>query len=530
MMRFFNNVMMADRPCSWHGAVLLAAILAWGGAGAGCTKDHCESDEDCLAGEQCDLDTNRCYVVDVDAGDGGPDAGDAEPDAGDAEPIECTGHGECTEPAEPVCIDETCQPCTQPAQCAEKDIDRPLCEGGRCVECATGLGECVNPTPICNSSGDCAACANHQECIDRGGLPACDGASCVECTDSATHCGGATQICDPTSHTCRACEAHADCDFLAGPDTGVCDWDTSTCVDPANIIYVDDDAGCSDSGACDTNVACCTIAEALTRVGGTVSTILVADGSYYEITIHNQDVRIVGLPGAIIGPSNLDINVVTVHNLLSTDTTSARIEGFTIHNGSNTGIGTFCTGLAAAQPTLILFGNTITNNAGGGVSASNCTVTLEANDISANPGGGVYLSDSDFTVINNMITLNGGVSSTHGGVQIINPGTTRRFHSNTVVGNDAQAIEGGISCFPDGEVVSTIAYGNIGGDTAALCTVTDSWTTTDGTPAFVGGDDYHLDVGSPCINAGDTVDPPTHDFDGQVRDALPDIGADEYYP
>jgi hypothetical protein len=65
-----------------------------------------------------------------------------------------------------------------------------------------------------------------------------------------------------------------------------------------------------------------------------------------------------------------------------------------------------------------------------------------------------------------------------------------------------------------------------------------------GDPAFVSvliisepGDpqgDYHLQAGSPAIDAGvasfDGVDAPSDDFDGDLRDASPDMGADEVVP
>jgi len=42
--------------------------------------------------------------------------------------------------------------------------------------------------------------------------------------------------------------------------------------------------------------------------------------------------------------------------------------------------------------------------------------------------------------------------------------------------------------------------------------------------------DGHLELGSPCINAGTAAGAPWRDQDGDVRDALPDIGPDEYVP
>jgi len=42
--------------------------------------------------------------------------------------------------------------------------------------------------------------------------------------------------------------------------------------------------------------------------------------------------------------------------------------------------------------------------------------------------------------------------------------------------------------------------------------------------------DYHLQAGSPAIDAGSGTAAPDDDFDGDTRDNNPDIGADEFVP
>jgi hypothetical protein len=47
-------------------------------------------------------------------------------------------------------------------------------------------------------------------------------------------------------------------------------------------------------------------------------------------------------------------------------------------------------------------------------------------------------------------------------------------------------------------------------------------------PRFIGGGNYHLQVGSPCIDKGTSTGAPAADIEGNPRDALPDMGAYEW--
>ena len=49
-------------------------------------------------------------------------------------------------------------------------------------------------------------------------------------------------------------------------------------------------------------------------------------------------------------------------------------------------------------------------------------------------------------------------------------------------------------------------------------------------PRFVdaANGDYHLGVGSPCVDKGTLIGAPTHDIEGTPRDAAPDMGAYEW--
>jgi hypothetical protein len=78
---------------------------------------------------------------------------------------------------------------------------------------------------------------------------------------------------------------------------------------------------------------------------------------------------------------------------------------------------------------------------------------------------------------------------------------------------------------------STGSVGFLGGDRPTLA----DWQTATGQdanskavdPLFVSATDLHLQAGSPMINMGTPIAGITTDIDGQTRDAMPDIGADE---
>jgi hypothetical protein len=83
---------------------------------------------------------------------------------------------------------------------------------------------------------------------------------------------------------------------------------------------------------------------------------------------------------------------------------------------------------------------------------------------------------------------------------------------------------------------STVLYLDEGGNAINLigsvngaADMTASGNIT-GDPIFdsYGSFDWHVDAGSPVINAGTATGAPAFDFDGDPRDSTPDIGADEF--
>jgi len=110
--------------------------------------------------------------------------------------------------------------------------------------------------------------------------------------------------------------------------------------------------------------------------------------------------------------------------------------------------------------------------------------------------------------------------------------------NDSATGFDGAEVEGPVSGFP---IVNSIFWGN-GTSNANLAgsnldvtysDVGSGWTGTgniDADPLFVdaANGDYHLQVGSPCIDAGMPASAPTHDIEGTPRDPAPDMGAYEW--
>lgn len=131
------------------------------------------------------------------------------------------------------------------------------------------------------------------------------------------------------------------------------------------------------------------------------------------------------------------------------------------------------------------------------------------------------------------IDLSGGGPNSNGnrvdGVHIVND--TIAFNAGSILFhiNSGKASSNKISHV---DVQNTIFWMNnsadVGGpDGAAVApTIRSSLTGVD--PLFVSAQDFHLQAGSPAINAGTASGAPTVDLENGLRDGAPDIGAYEF--
>jgi hypothetical protein len=124
-------------------------------------------------------------------------------------------------------------------------------------------------------------------------------------------------------------------------------------------------------------------------------------------------------------------------------------------------------------------------------------------------------------VTNNTIVHNWSV-----GIEEDAAGTPEVVVTNCIVG------DWGPGTGADDLLNVTATYSNISDGDAGVGNISANPNFVDATgPDNVlgtGDEDYHI-IGAPCEDAGSLV-APTDDFDGQARDARPDMGADEVEP
>ncbi|MHC4607687.1 MAG: PKD domain-containing protein, partial [Planctomycetota bacterium] len=206
-------------------------------------------------------------------------------------------------------------------------------------------------------------------------------------------------------------------------------------------------------------------------------------------------------------------------------------------------------------------GGGICFNGGGSIVLTDCI--LEDNSSTGSSrgyGGAVYVTGGRLTMTNCLVT---GNAAKYGGVFYATSGASVQVDNCTFSGNSASTRGGGMYAYGGShDIRNTIIWGNSspsgneiaagsGGTTLNTCCYADdsldsnniygeSYVTVTGAtivadPLFEAADDFHVQSGSPCIDAGDNALVPSGTFadldcNARIANGTVDIGAYEDQP
>jgi len=263
--------------------------------------------------------------------------------------------------------------------------------------------------------------------------------------------------------------------------------------------------------------------------------IWVKAGTYYENIVINKSLTLIGEnPETTIIDGGQNGSVVDASGVYLNPLTNFGLEGFTITNGEKIDDVNGGGGIKSEYASSALIKNCrIVNNRssrGGGIYLSkldligvtdfrieNCIISN--ND--AGSGCGIYLSESSPLIINSTIVDNGSGES-----------DINIWKSSPTVKN---SIFDCLRLGHDTPIPDNISFSNILTTFDYCIQITDliGEGNISSDPLFLdqANGDYHLQIGSPCIDAGTDIGLalPSTDFDGDPRviGLAPDMGADE---
>ena len=266
------------------------------------------------------------------------------------------------------------------------------------------------------------------------------------------------------------------------------------------------------------------------------SSILVSEGTYFEnINFQGKNITVESVAGkeSTIIDGGYAGSVVTFEN---GENENAILNGFTIQNGTaNYGGGILCENNSSPNLKNLIITNNFANeqysSQGGGICCWNSSPTLVNTSIIGNTanygGGGIFCnSNSSLSLVN--VTVIGNVTNTErNGIRCVN-------NSNLSLVNVTISENTGGICCTTGSIVSLlncILWNNspqeihiedVASVNATYSAIKDGWTgigNINEDPLFIEpeNDNFHLQSGSPCIDAGNP-DPQYNDPDGTRND------------
>ena len=447
----------------------------------------------------------------------------------------------CTKPNPVVC-------CASEGDCASIGISDP--ERG----CALGL---VCSDHLCSvpPDGPRAECTLDNECASP--TPRCaPDLQCVECVQPSD-CPVSRPTCDATTHECRSCTVDADC------TSQVCDPGLGTCVIETAIVYAVPNGSSTTSCA---RMEPCSISRAFVVADGTRRTIKLAPGVYAaNLVVANKSVD--------LRASGATISSTTGDTLVVNDGGSLTVSGAIVTSAGTDSRGFVCESLNNVDTPQLRLVDTQVESLVYGVFLSHCSASMLRTTIhdtgnvaltvrsastaqldqctirGANASSTVLATENSLVRLTNSIVSNppsvqSGPIFAFGGCIILAYST---IINTTVTSASSPAICGGptangvciensvVANFSPGAPANTVTgAGCIAGfsiafpQSAALAGPGNKGAN----PLFVNAAnaDFHLQLGSPAIDAADPSSMQMIDYSGKTRPqgSGRDMGAFEY--
>ncbi len=329
----------------------------------------------------------------------------------------CNKTPDCTSNAKAVCIERACVPCKADAECAEwgnaRRDSRKLCVSGVCKDCR-GDADCKDPAkPVCelavgsDTINQCYACRQNSNC--------------------------------PGTNVCKTDEAIADSQAALG-----------ACLKPTEIVYVNNAAGCSDTGTGTAAMPFCQL-NAAVKSGKPYIQIAGSSTPYLPMAVTGAGVRIIVLgpgressPPAIIGGADISASAsVTFVGLEVTRAGSAAV--------------------ACASGASVYLREVIIKKSNEGVSASCSKAWIENSRIQNASDNGINISGAtNYRIVNSSVVFSGSATSPHG---VNLAGTSKGYFAfNTIAKNTA-----GVSCSAAQRISDSVVSTNLGSQIDAAC-------------------------------------------------------------
>lgn len=361
--------------------------------------------------------------------------------------VECADDSECrSEPSKPFCVSNKCASCSMaaPTACSTSTSGaRPVCgAAGLCVQCQ-GDTDCKDPKASFCVSNQCKGCdgAVPGACGTRDAkLPACGPTgACVECDKDALCTDSAKPIC--SANACRKCAKDAECVAKLGADPGVCmAHDDGRCASTAETVFVENvTAKCMNSAAAGTAaVPYCGLQEGISAAETAAKALVVLRGprGVFGASYAGAGwLAVVGQGSALISPG-------AATGLTVSGDAKLYARKLTIDGGAEEGV------VVESGARVRLENVSVVNNKRGGILVNSATLILKDSIVSGN-GPGDFMS----------------MGILWGGFRMQNPLSGTLLERVTVTDNKNT----GVSCSAAVQATGILTTGNVGTDISNAC-------------------------------------------------------------